>query len=296
MNRLTAMLGALLSAVTLAGEPAACRQVRFADAGWTDSSATTAVAALVLEGLGYRTRTDFLSVPVTYRGLAAGKVDVFLGNWMPSMRADVAPYAGRVDTVRANLVGTRYTLAVPDYVWRAGVRSFADLAREGGRFGYRVYGIEPGNQANQTLQAMMDRNDAGLGRFKLVESSEAGMLAQVKRAVARGQWIAFLAWAPHPMNRHLALRYLDGGDAWFGRDYGGGSVYTNTRAGYSRACPNVGRFLAQLSFSVDEENALMDDMLGHGLSPREAARRWLVANPGRVRQWLDGVAAVGEEG
>ena len=50
-----------------------------------------------------------LSVPVTYTSLANGDLDVFLGNWMPTMEADIAPYrdAGTVDTVRANLTGAK---------------------------------------------------------------------------------------------------------------------------------------------------------------------------------------------
>jgi glycine betaine/proline transport system substrate-binding protein len=67
----------------------------------------------VLEALGYETETLVLSVPVTYTSLAEGDVDIFLGNWMPTMEADIAPYreAGTVDTVRANLEGAKYTLA-----------------------------------------------------------------------------------------------------------------------------------------------------------------------------------------
>ncbi len=60
---------------------------------------------MVLEALGYETETKILSVPVTYISLSKGDIDVFLGNWMPTMEADIAPYrdAGTVDTVRTNL-------------------------------------------------------------------------------------------------------------------------------------------------------------------------------------------------
>ncbi len=78
----------------LAGAVAAegCDKVVFSDVGWTDITATTAATTLVLEALGYETETKVLSVPVTYTGLAEGDIDVFLGNWMPSMEADIAPY------------------------------------------------------------------------------------------------------------------------------------------------------------------------------------------------------------
>ncbi|MCB2137575.1 MAG: glycine/betaine ABC transporter substrate-binding protein, partial [Rhodobacteraceae bacterium] len=64
---------------------AGCDKVIFSDVGWTDITATTAATTLVLEALGYETETKILSVPVTYTGLAQGDVDVFLGNWMPTM-------------------------------------------------------------------------------------------------------------------------------------------------------------------------------------------------------------------
>ncbi|TAG15785.1 MAG: glycine/betaine ABC transporter substrate-binding protein, partial [Rhodobacterales bacterium] len=107
----------LTTAVTfaLAGSAFAegCDKVTFSDVGWTDITATTAATSLVLQALGYETETKLLAVPVTYTALAEGDVDVFLGNWMPTMGADIAPYreAGTVDTVRTNLEGAKYTLA-----------------------------------------------------------------------------------------------------------------------------------------------------------------------------------------
>lgn len=90
-----------------------CDAVTFSDVGWTDITATTAATTTVLEALGYDTTTRVLSVPVTYVSLEEGDVDVFLGNWMPTMEADIAPYRekGTVETVRANLQGAKYTLA-----------------------------------------------------------------------------------------------------------------------------------------------------------------------------------------
>ena len=98
----------------IAADSDACQKVRFADVGWTDIAVTTAVASTVLKSLGYKTKTSLISVPVTFKSLENGDLDVFLGNWMPTMEADVKPYrdAGTVETVRANLEGAKYTLAV----------------------------------------------------------------------------------------------------------------------------------------------------------------------------------------
>ena len=106
-----------------------CETVRFADVGWTDITATTAVASVVLESIGYKTKTQVLSVPVTYKSLQNNDIDVFLGNWMPTMEADIKPYLenGSVESIHTNLEGAKYTLAVPKSVFDAGVKSFADI-------------------------------------------------------------------------------------------------------------------------------------------------------------------------
>ncbi|CAM3204751.1 MULTISPECIES: choline ABC transporter substrate-binding protein [Vibrio] len=268
-----------------------CETVRFADVGWTDITATTAVTTELLKGLGYQTKTDLLSVPVTYSSMANGDIDVFLGNWMPTMEGDIAKYrdAGTVETIRANLEGAKYTLAVPKYVYDAGVTSFADIAKHADQFKDRIYGIEPGNDGNRLIQSMIDSNAFDLKGFKLVESSEAGMVSQVKRAVRRNEWIAFLGWAPHPMNSNVEMEYLAGGDDYFGPNYGGANVYTNVRKDYVAQCPNVGQLLNNLSFSLDMENVLMEAILNEKKQPSKAAQEWLRANPEAIEQWLQKV-------
>ncbi|EGA71741.1 glycine betaine/L-proline ABC transporter glycine betaine/L-proline-binding protein [Vibrio sinaloensis DSM 21326] len=268
-----------------------CETVRFADVGWTDITATTAVTTELLKGLGYQTKTDLLSVPVTYSSMANGDIDIFLGNWMPTMEGDIAKYreAGSVETVRANLEGAKYTLAVPKYVYDAGVKSFADLAKHADKFRDRIYGIEPGNDGNRLIQSMIDDNAFGLKDFSLVESSEAGMVSQVSRAVRRNQWIVYLGWAPHPMNSNVEMEYLAGGDDFFGPNYGGANVYTNVRQNYLSECQNVGQLLKNLEFSLEMENQLMESILNQNVKPEKAAQQWLKANPQQVELWLEGV-------
>ncbi|WP_339388740.1 choline ABC transporter substrate-binding protein [Vibrio caribbeanicus] len=268
-----------------------CDTVRFADVGWTDITATTAVTSELLKGMGYQTETDLLSVPVTYSSMANGDIDVFLGNWMPTMEADIAKYRdeGTVETVRANLEGAKYTLAVPKYVYDAGVKNFSDLVKHSDKFKGRIYGIEPGNDGNRLIQSMIDKNAFGLKDFKLVESSEAGMVSQVSRAARRNQWIVYLGWAPHPMNSNVEMTYLSGGDDFFGPNYGGANVYTNVRSNYLSECQNVGQMLKNLEFSLEMENELMEAILNQNMKPAKAAQQWLHKNPSQVEIWLKGI-------
>ncbi|MBP0482670.1 choline ABC transporter substrate-binding protein [Sagittula salina] len=280
-----------VAALTATGAYADCDTVTLSDVGWTDITATTAATSVVLQALGYDTDVKVLSVPVTYTSLASKDVDVFLGNWMPTMEADIAPYreAGTVDTLRANLEGAKYTLAVNKAAADAGIKDFADIAAQKDALDGKIYGIEPGNDGNRLIQSMIDDNAFDLSGFEVVESSEQAMLAQVARADRRGKPVVFLGWEPHPMNANFEMSYLTGGDDFFGPNLGGATVYTNTSAGYAEECPNVGKFLNNLSFTLAMENEIMAKILDDGDEPDAAATEWLTANAGVLDGWLDGV-------
>jgi|TARA_Y100001956_G_scaffold7024_1_gene6111 glycine betaine/proline transport system substrate-binding protein len=283
-----------LSALALvAATPALadCGKVTFSDVGWTDITATTAATTVVLEALGYETDIKVLSVPVTYTSMANGDVDVFLGNWMPTMIGDIAPYyeAGTVEIVRANLEGAKYTLAVNKAAADLGIKDFADINAQRDALDGKIFGIEPGNDGNRLIMEMIDSDAFGLKGFEVVESSEQGMLAQVARAVRKEDPIVFLGWEPHPMNANFEMSYLTGGDAFFGPNLGGAIVNTNVRQGYISECANVGKMLENLEFSLAMENEIMGAILDDGEEPAKAAGAWLKDNPDAFMGWLDGV-------
>lgn len=286
-----AIAAGLAAAPAWAADPAACKAVRFSDVGWTDITATTAVTSLVLKGLGYAPKIEVLSVPVTYTSMKNKNIDVFLGNWMPTMEADRKPYVEdkSVDIVGVNLEGAKYTLAVPAYTYDAGLKTFADITKFQKQLSGKVYGIEPGNDGNRLILDMIKADKFGVKSFQLVESSEQGMLAQVERATKRKEPIVFLGWEPHPMNTKYKIKYLEGGDDVFGPNLGGATIYTNTRAGYAAECPNVGMLLSNLKFTLTMENEIMGSILFDKEEADKAAAKWLKANPKVLDAWLAGV-------
>jgi glycine betaine/proline transport system substrate-binding protein len=296
MKRLltAAILAGMLAAPLSAAEPESCATVHFSDVGWTDITATTAVATTILQALGYETEVSILSVPVTYTGLANGDIDVFLGNWMPSMEGDLAPHrdAGTVEVLRPNLEGAKYTLAVSKSLADQGLKDFADIAKFAEPLDSTIYGIEPGNDGNRLILDMIEQGAFGLGDFELRESSEQAMLAEAMRAERTGEGIVFLGWEPHPMNANLEMVYLTGGDDFFGPNFGGATVYTNVRKGYAAECPNVGKLLANLEFTLEMENAIMGGILDDGEEPNDAAAAWLKAHPEVLEPWLAGVTTL----
>ena len=272
-------------------DPPSCQTVRFSDVGWTDVTSTTALIAQLLRSIGYSPTITVLSVPVTFASLQNNDLDVFLGNWMPAQAGDRGHYVedGTVVVIGANLTGAKYTLAVPAYTYAAGLKDFKDIQRFGPELNDSIYGIEPGNDGNRHVLDMLKQNQFGLGGFKLVESSEQGMLAQVERSYQDKKPVVFLAWEPHPMNMRFDLKYLSGGDEFFGPNYGGATIYTVTRKGYSAECPNMGRLLANLKFTLRGESEMMAAILDRHEPPDIAATEWLKANPTAAQAWLTGV-------
>ncbi len=282
---------ALLTTSALAADAESCKTIRMSDPGWTDITSTNAIATVILEGLGYSTDIQTLSVLVGYQSMKNKDIDVFLGNWMPAQQKfiDELNEAKAVEVVTENLPDAKFTLAVPTYVAEQGVKDFKDLAAHADSFGSKIYGIEPGAPANENMQKMIDANDFGLGGWSVVESSETGMLAEVARAAQSKENIVFLAWAPHPMNTRFDLTYLSGGDAYFGANYGGAKVYTLARAGWPAECPNATQFLKNLTFTLDIENTMMGKIMDDGMAANDAAKDWIKANPGALDAWLKDV-------
>lgn len=291
----TLLLTACLPAAAYSNE---CSSVRFAEVGWTDITATTALASEVLEALGYETRVDTVSVPIAYAGMSNNDFDVFLGNWMPSMASISDPYVerGEVERLVVNLEGAKYTLAVPQYVYDAGVTFVNDLAEHADQFEQRLHGIEAGNDGNELIEQMIDDNAYGLGDWQVVDSSEAGMLAELRARVPNEKWMVFLGWEPHPMNTNFDMAYLSDAGDYFGPNLGGATVHTNTRAGFVEACPNIGELLKNMTFTLEMENQLMSAIMDDGVDPREAARSYLNENDDVLAAWLEGVTTrAGEE-
>jgi len=286
-----------------AKEAESCRAVRFGDVGWSDIAATTGLASVVLEGLGYSPKTTLASVPITFAGLKSKQLDVFLGYWNPSMTPMIEPFvkAGQIKVLdQPNLVSAKYTLAVNSIAFEGGLKTFADIAKFRKELDGKIYGIEAGNDGNLLIQRMIDKNEFGLKDFKLVESSEAGMLAEAQRASRLKKWIVFLGWEPHPMNVQLKMKYLEGGDSVFGPNFGEAKVYTATATDYQARCPNAARLIGNLQFTTDLENQVMVPITNKA-KPNDAARDWLKKNPDVLKKWLadvstfdgkDGLAAV----
>jgi len=290
---------ALLSANAMAADPASCKVVRMGVVSWTDVIATSGMADVLLNSLGYDSKQTNAVQQIIFAGIRDKRLDIFLGYWKPAMDNNIAPFlaAKQVKVFdKPSLSDAQATLAVPQYVADAGLKTFADIARFKDKLGGKIYGIEPGSGANTDIQKMIDDNRFGLGGFKLVASGEAGMLAAVQRAVNRKEFVVFVGWTPHPMNINMKMAYLTGSEDVFGANEGMATVSTVTAPDYAERCPNVTRLLENLTYTAAQESQLMVPIMDRK-TPQDVAKQWLRDNPEDLQRWLAGVTTLdGKDG
>lgn len=283
-----------LFSTSLLADDASCKTVRIGAVGWTDVVATTAVASELLQGLGYETKQTQASQQIIFAGIQKGQIDAFLGYWKPIMDDNIKPFldAGAVKVAaEPSLNDAVAVLAVPSYTADKGLKTLADIAKFKDELDGKIYGIEAGSGANTAIQKMIDSNQFGLGGFKLVESSEAGMLAAVGRAARNEKAVVFFGWKPHPMNLSMQITYLTGTEDVFGPNDGAATVSTVTAPDYAERCPNANRLLTSLRFTSEQEAELMQPIMDRK-APAQVARDWIKANPQVVEAWLDGVTTL----
>lgn len=283
-----AVLALAFSSSAFAAEDESCGTVRFGQVNWTGVSGKTETAAWMLEQMGYETDVITASVPIMFSSLAENERDAFLGLWLPTQRSMITKYMteGRIDIVARNLENAKYTVGVSREAWENGVKHFSDLAENADKFDNTILGIEAGNDGNEIIKQMIADDAYGMSGLELQPSSEAGMLTEVQRRHRQGKWAAWLAWQPHPMNLNIDLEYLNGGEDYWGPNQGGATVYTMTRTGYAWQCPNVGQFLENYRYTVDEQSQLAGFVINDEMDYAEAGRALIKEKPELLERWF----------
>lgn len=258
----------------------------------------TEVVSQILQALGYQTGmvsiTPILAKLGTTPSLIAvstGDVDVLLGVWLPTNKTtlDAVLKKGRIVIAGVNLRDTTYGIVVPDYVWKSGVHSIADLHKHPDKFGKRIYGLEAGSYSNLVIEKAIRSGLYDLQGWHVVSSSKAAMLAQAKHSINRQQWVAFLGWQPHWMNTEFNLKYLkDPKNMWAH----GSRVVTIANKQFLEENSPIARFLKQFVVKSKTQEGWVRQYRGRKIDKTAVAGDWIMQHENVVGQWLRGVKAL----
>jgi glycine betaine/proline transport system substrate-binding protein len=246
--------------------------------GWSDSVATTNVAAEVIkQKLGYDVKLQAVAAGIMWQGVATGKLDMMLSAWLPVTHGEyLAKNKDNVVNYGSNFKDAKIGLIVPEYVK---AKSIEDLKTDDS-FKKKITGIDAGSGVMiKTDQAI---KDYGLDGYKLQASSGAGMIAELTRAYSKEQSIAVTGWVPHWMFAKWKLRFLEDPKGVYGAAETVDSVGSKELA---TKAPEVVEFLKKFQWASKDEIGEVMLAIQDGKKPEEAAKEWVAKHPDRVKEW-----------
>ncbi|WP_442112901.1 glycine betaine ABC transporter substrate-binding protein [Pseudomonas sp. NUPR-001] len=277
MRRLLGVGTALALAVAAAQATAKEVSIGYVD-GWSDSVATTHVAAEVIkQKLGYDVKLMPVATGIMWQGVATGKLDAMLSAWLPVTHGDYwAKNKDNVVDYGPNFKDARIGLIVPEYVK---AQSLADLKTDDS-FKKKIVGIDAGSGVMlKTDQVIKDYDLSG---YKLQASSGAAMTSELGRAYAKHQSIAVTGWVPHWMFAKWKLKFLEDPKGVYGAAETVNSIGSKELA--SKA-PEVAGFLKKFNWQSKDEIGEVMLAIQEGAKPEAAAKDWVAKHPERVAEW-----------
>jgi glycine betaine/proline transport system substrate-binding protein len=247
--------------------------------GWSDSVATTHVAAEVIkQKLGYDVKLMPVATGIMWQGVATGKLDMMLSAWLPVTHGEYwAKNKDKVVDYGPNFKDAKIGLIVPEYVK---AQSVADLKTDDS-FKKKIVGIDAGSGVMlKTDQAIKDYDLEG---YKLQASSGAAMIAELTRAEEKHESIAVTGWVPHWMFAKWKLRFLDDPKGVYGAAETVDSVGSK---GLEKKAPEVAAFLKKFSWNSKDEIGEVMLAIQDGAKPEVAAKDWVAKHPERVAEWV----------
>ncbi|MCU1722184.1 MULTISPECIES: glycine betaine ABC transporter substrate-binding protein [unclassified Pseudomonas] len=247
--------------------------------GWSDSVATTHVAAEVIkQKLGYDVKLMPVATGIMWQGVATGKLDAMLSAWLPVTHGEYwTKNKDNVVDYGPNFKDAKIGLIVPEYVK---AQSVADLKTDDS-FKKKIVGIDAGSGVMiKSEQAIKDYDLTG---YKLQASSGAAMTAELGRAYAKQQSIAVTGWVPHWMFAKWKLRFLEDPKGVYGAAETVNSIGSKELA---TKAPEVAEFLKKFSWQSKDEIGEVMLAIQEGAKPDAAAKDWVAKHPERVAEWV----------
>ena len=279
-NTLYAMLLATFAVQVQAADPA---PVRIGWVNWSDTEITVKLASAALQDhLKQPVKLVMADIGIQFQALANGSIDLIPMVWLPSThKAFYDKYKDRLEDLGVLYEG-RIGMAVPTSVPISEVASVEDLNKPQvkEKLDGKILTSEVGNgQYKLTVKAIEEYKLEG---YKLVASSESGMLNELDRNLKRDKWSLVNAWSPHWMFSKWSLRYLDDPKQIFG---GAEQIHAMARKGFSQEYPQVAYFFAHYSIPQADLEALM--MQARQTSSDQAVAAYYAANKPRFEAMFE---------
>jgi len=259
-NPIARTLGRWMAATALA----ACAGLAHADepkpvvigwVNWADTEITVKLATTALrDQLKQPVKLVMADIGIQFQAMATGKVDLIPMAWLTySHKPFWDKYKDRLEDLGVIYEG-RLGLAVPTSIPVSEVASIKDLNKPEVRekFEGKILTSEVGNGQYKTATRAIAAYK--LDGYKLLASSETGMLNELDRNLKRDKWALINAWSPHWMFSTWSLRYLDDPKEVYGKTE---QIHAVARKGFTHDFPQVATFFANFHLPMKDLETLM---------------------------------------
>ena len=267
-----------------AEEPA---PIRIGWVNWSDTEIAGKLANNVLQDqLKQPVKLVLADIGIQFQALANVNNDLIPMFWLPSThKAFYDKYRDKLEDLGVLYEG-RIGMAVPTSIPVSEIASVEDLNKPEVRekLGGKILTSEVGNgQYKLTEKAIKEYK---LDGYKMVASSESGMLSELDRNLKRDKWSLINAWSPHWMFSKWPLRYLDDPKQIFG---GAEKIHAVARKGFSAEHPDVARFFANFTIPQADLEKLM--FTARESSADKVVADYYAANKPRFAAMFNGTTA-----
>jgi len=230
------------------------KKVTIAYVNWAEGVAMTQLSKVLLEKEGYTVELKNADVAPVFAAVAGGDADVFLDTWMPVTHKEyMEKFGERLEVLGTNFQNARIGFVVPEYVK---INSIEELNANAALFEGKIVGIDAG--AGVMNKAETAIKDYGL-KLELQSSSEAAMLATLKKSIDAKQPVVVTGWAPHYMFSNYKLKFLNDPKKVFGDVE---NIQTVANKKFVTANPEVAEFFRNFQLDDKQLGSLMAELEG----------------------------------
>jgi glycine betaine/proline transport system substrate-binding protein len=291
------------------GTPATGEGIVLAANPWTGSAVNANVAKVVLESLGTPVEIIEIDENATWVGMDDGSIDAVLEVWPSGHAADRTTYIeGKKSVVDLGLLGPSAkigwyvpTFVVEEHPELATWEGFKDpeLAKlfataESGDLGQFLMGDPTYVTYDEQIIANLE-----LPLKYVVAGSEAALITSVKQAIADKKPLLMQFWQPHWLQSQVALTEVKlpdvtdeclasaaAGDGGFACDYPVDELYKAASAKLETKNAAAFALLKKFQLTTDQQNAIAAMVDSDGMTPADAAKKWVDANADVVAGWV----------
>lgn len=257
------------------------KKITIAYVNWAEGVAMTQLAKVMLEDQGYTVTLKNADVAPVFAAVAGGDADVFMDTWLPvTHHSYMETFGDKLTILGIDYENAKIGLVVSD---NSPVKSIEELNANKALFEGKIVGIDAGAGIMSKAEAAV--KEYGL-KYELQSSSEAAMMATVKKKMDAGEPVLVTGWAPHWMFAKYKLRFLEDPKKVFGETEQLNIVANKAFVEHDTAAVN---FFSKFKLNDRQLSSLMAALLDADGQETAAVRKWMTANQDLVNNLLPAV-------